>query len=257
MLLVKEGFPEEDEIVLCTVTAIHFHSVFVSLDVYRNRSGMIHISEISPGRIRNIRDYVKEGKKIVCKVLRIHEDKGHIDLSLRRVNAGQKKEKINEIKQEQLAEKIVEFVARQRKEDLKKLYAEITKKIFEKYEGLYPAFDDVSSGKVKLEDFGINPDVAKQLLEVISQRIKPTEIEISGELMMKTYEPEGVELIKEAVKKAGDKAEISYKGAGAYTIKVKSLEYKDAEKDLKEFITSITDFMESHNATAEFTRFEK
>ena len=234
MLFTKEGFPEEDEIVLCTVTAIHFHSVFVTLDEYKNRSGMIHISEISPGRIRNIRDFVKEGKKVVCKVLRIHEDRGHIDLSLRRVNESQKKDKISSIKQEQLAEKIVEFVAKQRKEDMAKIYSEIAKKVFEKYDGLYPAFEEVSSGKESLEAIGIEPGIAKQLNEVISQRIKPVEIEIAGELALKTYKPNGVELIKEAVKNAGSKAEISYKGAGVYSVKVKSLEYKEAEKNLKE-----------------------
>src|SRR3989338_5359313 len=81
MLLKKEGFPEEDELVMCTVTQVQFHSVFVILDEY-DKGGMIHISEVSPGRIRNIRDFVREGKKVVCKVLRVNKEKGHIDLSL-------------------------------------------------------------------------------------------------------------------------------------------------------------------------------
>ncbi|MEK6869062.1 MAG: S1 RNA-binding domain-containing protein, partial [Nanoarchaeota archaeon] len=49
MLLKKEGFPEEDELVMCTVTKVQFHSVFVTLDEY-DKGGMIHISEVSPGR---------------------------------------------------------------------------------------------------------------------------------------------------------------------------------------------------------------
>ena len=87
----KKGFPEEDDIVLCTVKKILYHSVFVTLDEYDNLEGMIHISEIAPGRIRNIRDYVREGKKLVCKVLRVRKEKGHFDLSLRRVNEGQRR----------------------------------------------------------------------------------------------------------------------------------------------------------------------
>ena len=62
MLLKKQGFPEESELVLCTVTSVQYHSVFVDIDEY-GKSGLIHISEVSPGRIRNIRDFVKEGKK--------------------------------------------------------------------------------------------------------------------------------------------------------------------------------------------------
>jgi translation initiation factor 2 subunit 1 len=256
MFLRKEGFPEDDEIVMCTVTAIHHHSVFVNLDEY-DRSGMVHISEISPGRIRNIRDYVKEGKKIVCKVLRIDREKGHIDLSLRRVNEGQRKQKVNELKQEQLAEKIVEFVARAQKIDTKKLYDELTTKIFEKYDSLYSAFDDASAGRVKLEGLGVKADIAKQLMEVISQRIKPSEVEIGGNLVLESYESNGIDVIKDAVKKAGKKAEIRYRGAGTYSVKVKSMEYKDAEKDLKKFIDTVTDVMESHDSRAEFIREEK
>ena len=75
--------PEEGEIVLCTVKKILYHSIFATIDEYETLEGMLHISEVSPGRIRNIRDFVKEGKQIVCKVLKVDKVKGHIDLSLR------------------------------------------------------------------------------------------------------------------------------------------------------------------------------
>jgi len=67
MLLKKEGFPEEDELVLCTVTKIFHNGVFVDLDEY-NKGGMIHISEVSPGRIRTLSDFVKEGTKITFQL---------------------------------------------------------------------------------------------------------------------------------------------------------------------------------------------
>ena len=108
MLFKKQGFPEEGELVLCTVTSVQFHSVFVDIDEY-GKSGLIHISEVSPGRIRNIRDFVKECKKIVCKVLRINEEKGYIDLSLRRDNESEKIRKIDYNKKEQNSEKILKI----------------------------------------------------------------------------------------------------------------------------------------------------
>ena len=61
--------PKEGEIVLCKVTKIFHSSVFANLVEYGDfSSGMIHISEIAPGRIRNLRDYVKVGKQIVCVI---------------------------------------------------------------------------------------------------------------------------------------------------------------------------------------------
>ena len=72
---------EEGEIVLCTVDKIIGTTVFVKIE--GNGEGTITTSEIAPGRIRNLRDYVSPGRKIVCKVLRVDVNK--ISLSLRRV----------------------------------------------------------------------------------------------------------------------------------------------------------------------------
>src|SRR3989344_568516 len=100
MLYRREGFPDEGEIVLCTVTKINPNSVFVHVDDY-DKGGMVHISEISPGRIRNIRDFVVENKVVVCKVLSVNRERGYIDLSLRRVNETLRRNKLEEVKQEQ------------------------------------------------------------------------------------------------------------------------------------------------------------
>src|SRR3990172_8630025 len=110
MLYKKQGYPQEDELVLCTVTSVQHHSVFANLDEY-GKTGMIHISEVSPGRIRNIRDYVKEGKVVVCKVLRVYLERQQIDLSLRRVGESQRRQKVDQMKQEVKAEKILEMIA--------------------------------------------------------------------------------------------------------------------------------------------------
>ena len=132
----KSGYPSEHEIVLRTVTKVLYHSVFASLDEY-DKQGMLHISEIAPGRIRTLRDYVKEGKKIICKILKVNLEKGHIDLSLRRVNESQRREKNSQIKQEIKAEKIIENIAKDLKLDKVKLYDQISEKIFEKYEFIF------------------------------------------------------------------------------------------------------------------------
>ena len=257
MLLKKEGYPEEDELVLCTVTAVQFHSVFVKLDEY-GKSGLIHISEIAPGRIRNIRDYVVEGKKVVCKVLRVNTEKGHIDLSLRRVNEAQKRKKLNQIKQEQLSERIIEFVAKQNKMDWTKLYNQLAEKLLDKYPAMFEAFEAVATDKLDLSKV-IDAKLAKQFTEVIQQRIKPPEVEIGGEILLSTPAPDGIELIKEALKKvsAKDGPVIKYKGTGAYSIWVKSEDYKTAEKILKKATDNIQKFAKKNKIDFEFKRIEK
>ena len=258
MLLKKKGFPEEDEVVMCTVSKIHFHSVFVNIDEYGGRTGLIHISEVSPGRIRNLRDYVVEGKKVVCKVLRVDKEKGHIDLSLRRVTVGQKKAKANGIKQEQKAEKIIEFVARNLKVDTVPLYNQLCEKILEKYPSIYPAFEEVVKNDKLLKELGIDDKIAEPLTEAIKQRIKEAEVQIGGELSIISYAPNGVEIVKEALKKADiDKnISISYEGGGKYKIMVKAPDYKKAEKMLDTATKNALKFIDKHDCEGSFVRAE-
>lgn len=258
MLLKKQGYPEEDELVLCTVTAVQYNSVFAKLDEY-DKTGLIHISEIAPGRIRNMRDYVVEGKKVVCKILKIDKEKGHIDLSLRRVNEMQKRQKLNQIKQEQLAERIIENVSKQAEKDPLKLYEDITKKIFEKYDSLFEAFEDVANDKLDLSDV-TDEKTSKILSDTIKQRIKPPEIVIKGEIKLISYAPNGVEIIKEAllkVQSAEGSPVVKYKGAGLYSVQVTSDDYKTAEKIIKNAIDAATESAKKNKIDLEFTRFDK
>src|SRR3989344_3656482 len=132
MFYKKQGIPEEGDIITCTVKEISYHTVFVKLDEYENLEGMIHISEISPGRIRNLRDFVKEGKRIVCKVLKIR-DKSHIELSLRRVTTSFRINKLAEYKQEEKAEKLLEQIGKRLKFSLEEMYKKVGYPAIEKF----------------------------------------------------------------------------------------------------------------------------
>lgn len=257
MLLKREGFPEEDELVMCTVTKVQFHSVFANLDDY-GKSGMIHISEVSPGRIRNIRDYVKEGKKVVCKVLRINTERGHIDLSLRRVTETQKRKKVDEIKQEQKAEKILEFVAKDLNLDVKKLFEEIITNISKKYDSLYEFFQEVVTDSNAIKDAGIDAKTAKNLEEAIKSRIKEVSVKIEGKLKLTSYAANGVDVVKEALKKAIEIGEenisIKYLGAGSYNLVVNAKDYKEAERILKEVLEKALEYMRNNEGEGEFVR---
>jgi len=87
---------EESDVVLCTVERIVGTTVFVKIEGYGE--GSIILSEIAPGRIRNIRAHVVPKKKIVCKILRISGNR--VELSLRRVTQKERKEVLDEYKQE-------------------------------------------------------------------------------------------------------------------------------------------------------------
>ena len=257
-MLKKEGYPEAEELVLVTVTNVQFHSVFCKLDEY-DKPGMIHISEIAPGRIKNIREFVQEGKKVVCKVLQVNKERGHIDLSLRRVNEGQKRTKLNDMKQEQFAEKIIEGVAKAKKMDVKLIFTKIKQPILGKYPGYFFAFEAVSRDEDDLVTMGVEPALAKELTTAIKLKIKPPVVEIVGDFTITSTAPNGIDIIKESLheaKKVDGDVTIKYTGAGTHHIVVTSDDFKKAEKILKEISEKVLGYAEKHKAVAEFKRQE-
>ena len=259
MLLKKEGFPEDDELVICTVTKVLPHSVFVNVDEY-SKQGMIHISEVSPGRIRNIRDFVKESKKIVCKVLKTNQEKGYIDLSLRRVTETQKRKKIDDIKQEQVAEKIIEFAARDLKISVNKLFEDIVNSVLKKYVSLPDYFQQVVTDTSKINDAGLDEKASKKLEELIKLRIKKESVKLEGRLKLSSYAKNGLDVVKSALKKAEnagkEKASIKYLGGGFYNLVINANDYKEAEKLLKDTTETAIEFIKKNEGTGEFLRKE-
>ncbi len=255
MLLKKKGIPEVSELVMCTVTSVQHHSVFCKLDEYENASGMIHISEVSPGRIRNIRDFVREGKVVVCKVLSVNREKGHIDLSLRRVTEAQQRNKTNELKQQQKAEKIVEFVAHKLKIKPELLLETVASAILAHYTSLFACFADVVEGNANLEKYRIPKNIAEELTVTIRQRLKPAEVQIKGMLNLRSFDSEGVEIVREALKKSvSEGVGLKYIGGGKYSIEVTAPDYKKAEQKMAASSAAAISFVTSKGGFGELER---
>lgn len=257
MLFRKEGFPEDSELVVCTVTKIQFNSVFVHLDEY-DKQGMIHISEISPGRIRNIRDYVKEGKKVVCQVLRTNPDRGHIDLSLRRVNKNQHRKKMEQLKKEIKAEKIIEQIAKQNKLDVRAFYRKVFDIISEDYEYIADFFEDYIADEADFKKLNLDKKLEKELDEIVRQRIKLPSVEIKAHYKIGLFEPDGIEIIKDAFTKANkiddEHVKITYLGAGKYEILIIAEDYKEAEDYLKKTTDTVDKVLKGVSGKIDFQR---
>ncbi|MBU2589198.1 MAG: translation initiation factor IF-2 subunit alpha [Nanoarchaeota archaeon] len=264
MVFKRKDYPEEGELVICTVKKVLFHSVFVKLEEFFNREGMIHISEIAPGRIRNIRDYVREGKQIVCKVLSINHERGNIDLSLRRVSIQLRLKKEDEFKQEQKAEKIIEQAAKTLKTTLADVYKNVGETVIEEHGSFSECFTEIVDKGIKvLEELKFPKDLAEEITKLVKERIKPVKVSVEGELTLESHESDGIERIKAAIKKGEDFAKkkkleikITYLSAPRYSLELTASNYKDAEKDIKDLVDVIVEEMKKSKGQANFKRKE-
>jgi len=257
MFLRREGFPEEGEIVFCTVTKIQYHAVTVQLDEY-DKPGLIPISEVSPGRIRNIRDFVQENKKIVCKVIKVDRDRQQIDVSLRRANESQKRAKADAIKQEQKAEKIIIGLAEKNKLNQEELYRKVAGPILKHHAWIFDAFSDFVEKHESLEALGVDKQLAQELESMIKDKIKPKQVSLVEKMDFKTYSENGLELMKASFAKAKEAVpnlQVAYLGGGTYRLLFTAKEYKDAESLVDKAHESIQKFL-GKQATVQFTRQE-
>ena len=218
-------YPKENEIVLCTVSRIFPTTVFCTLK--NKKEGVIPISEVAPGRIRNIRDHVKEGKRVVCKVLRVDEEKGHITLSLRRVTSKERKKKTEEYKRENTAKAILKSFEKKTKI---KLSDSLLEAVRQKYGSLFDFFQIALENKNKLRELNIRNQDLETFYEIIKERVKPKKIKVTLDLEIKSYLPDGVEKIKKVLNI--NKVSIKYISAPLYRLEIESEQAKEAEKFL-------------------------
>lgn len=66
------------------VTGIEKYGIFVNVDF--DYSGLIHISEISDGFVRNVSDYVSIGETIYVKIVEVDDDNLQLKLSIKNIN---------------------------------------------------------------------------------------------------------------------------------------------------------------------------
>ncbi|MGM0845895.1 MAG: S1 domain-containing post-transcriptional regulator GSP13 [Bacillota bacterium] len=72
---------ETGNVVTGKVTGIQPYGAFVALD--ENTQGLVHISEITHGFVKDVNEHLSVGDEVNVKVLSVDESKGKISLSIR------------------------------------------------------------------------------------------------------------------------------------------------------------------------------
>ena len=257
LIIKRVGYPPVGEIVVGTVTRVLDFGAFVSLDEYENKEGMVHISEVASGWIKDIRDHVKKGQKVVCKVLSVNPKRGHIDLSIKDVNERQKREKLQQWKNEMAAFKWLEIVNEKVKLSREELI-KIGRKLLKEYESIYSAFEEVAYEGYEVLVGLVGEEFAKAMAEIARENIKPKKVKVRGIFEVKFFQPDGVERIRKVfsgIKSTDDaKVEISYIGAPKYRIVVEAEDYKVAESVLKSVVGNVLKATKKLGGEAKFVR---
>lgn len=213
---------KEDDLVLVTIKSIEGTTVFVDLD---GAKGNITLSEVSAGRIRNIREFINVGKKVVCKVLRVKGD--HIELSLRRVTAKEREAVLEKHTKERTFRAI-----------LVPLFGDKTDQTLEKMSkehDIAELLDKARENPNVLEKY-VTKTQMETLAKILSEK-REKEKEIKKTITAKTQGEAGLYDIQSVL--TTDKAEIRYLGSSKFSIQVKDKEFKTANAKLNAVLEEI------------------
>ncbi len=209
---------------LCTVTKIEGTSVFVSIE--GNGEGSIVVSEIAPGRIRNLRDYVMPNKKIVCKILKI--ESGHVHLSLRRVTSKEKQDVLKRRDQEKAIQMTLKTLLPSQWQGKMEAIA--------KEHDLVEFFQKSRGEKKMLESFFTSEEIEK-LQPFLKEREK--EVEIKKEIRLKCGGSNGLSMLKATLDFKNPGLEITYLAASRFVLKLKAKHYKEGNTSLQGVLEEI------------------
>jgi len=222
--------PEENELVVCTVDKVTEFAAWCTLDEY-SLKGIIHVSEVAGKWVRDIRQYVKAGKKYVCRVMKVEPEV--VTLSLRRVSREEAKERANQFRKEERAEKILELAAKSLGKSLDEAYEEVGFTLQEKFGDLYTAIESLLSPK-KVQKLNISKQWLDALTEAAKKSIRQKTTELKYELEIYSYAPNGIELIKKLIKEIEDslKTKVKYLSAPVYRLSIETTQPREAEKKI-------------------------
>jgi translation initiation factor 2 subunit 1 len=255
----QEGWPEYGDLVIATVNSVMDYGAYANLDEY-NRRGFLHISEISSARIRNVRDFVRENQKLVLKVLRVDKEKGHIDLSLRRVNKRERIEKVKSWKEDRKGVALLSAVADKAGLTKEQANQQIGAVLEEKF-GLYAGFEKVAKEGVSVvTELGIPENIAQIIVQVAEERIKVKMVKIRGVIEVRCPQRNGVKCIQDAFSKAKSsqvknaKVEFSVIAAPKYRVEVSADNWKRAEDLLEKVGEKVVANVVQAGGSGEFKR---
>jgi len=261
MVRARKEFPEANELVVATVKEIFDYGAYVELDEYNNMRAYLPWSEVASKWVRDVKDVIRQGEKIVVKVIRVNRQKGQVDVSLKRVYDTEKKKKMQWYKRNQRAEKILLMAAQRLGKSLDSAYKEAGWPLEDYYGEIYAGLEAaVLEGPEALRRAGVKEEWITPLYEEAVKHIQIKQVKISGILTLRSYESDGVERIRKVllkVKESGrDQVKINVYTIGSprYRVELITSDYKSGERLLEKTIQDAEKEAQKNKVEFEFIR---
>ena len=257
-MVKRLGFPEINELVIAKVKEVSQFAAWCDLEEYPHLKGLINISEAIGKWIYNINEVVKVDQTVVAKVIKVEENENLVHLSLKRVSENEEKEKMNEFRKEQTAEKILENAAKKLGKTLDQAYEEVGYYLQKKFGYLFLAFEEILDNRKALKKLKISEEWENAIMSTLEERFGKREFKIKYEIVVKSLSKDGIKKVKEILldlEKNG-KREVKYISAPRYLFISITDNPKEEEKELEELLKKVKQKALKNNVEFDFKRID-
>ncbi len=105
-----DNWPEEGDLLVCTVKDVRENGAYLNLDGYGERTGFVFIGEVAAGWVKNIRSHVRQVQRLVAKVTRVKKERKSVELSLKSVSEERRREAMQAWKNDNRARQLMKIV---------------------------------------------------------------------------------------------------------------------------------------------------
>jgi len=231
--------PRQGSLVIAVISKITNFGAYVKLIEFGDIEAFLPIREVSSGWIKNIREYIHDGQKVVCFVHGIDKDKGTIDVSLKRVSTKDSKDKIRSYNLEKRL--IALFSQTVKKEKAGK--DELSPIIIQEF-GTYTNFmENALNNTPEFEKSTLPKKVKEAFIKALEQNRKQKRYFVSYIATISTYNTESgateLRSLMKEIKETG--VELGYIGAPKYRLFAEGTDYVNAEAKIdkvRELVTA-------------------
>ena len=260
---MESKFPAVGELVVGSCSKVTPHGAYFEIFDYEGlgtEAGFVHISELSRTWVRNIRSQVREGQRVVAKILRIDSARGEIDMSIRRVSEPQRRTKLTELKQESRARGIVAVACEKTETETES----VEKILMVNYGSIYEALLLLREKSVKiLTKIDIPEKVTSVLYDLAVKELQPPTVRLLGKISVTCYDSDGAVVLSNFFKKYTQSFKKKHKGSDLsmqvisppdYRCTIESADWKTAETVWKNVQKEVQASLRANDVEISFER---
>ena len=171
--------------------------------------------------------------------MRVTVNRQEVDLSIRRVSDSQKRETLQLHKQELRARGIIKSIGERMSLNADEINSKIITPLENKYGNLFSVLEMArDEGEGVLTSVGLSKELAEEIVNTAAKELERASVSLSGKAKISSYDPDGIEIIKEAfevasettLKKKAIDVSVHVISAPDYKIVIDADDWKNAEK---------------------------